>query len=105
MSVITGLARPKATVEASGSPTIYNVSSLLADTEYFQALTNNTKQFLVRVRGTSVLKLAFVVGESGINYITIPPGCTYEAVGLSFSGTLYFQTTKAAQIIEIIEWS
>jgi len=105
MSNITGTIRAKATLEQSQSPLIYNVSCLLANTEYSQALTVGTKIFTIRVRGISSLKLAFEPGESSINYITIPAGANYSADGLNFSGLLYFQTTKATQIVEILEWS
>lgn len=105
MSNITGTIRAKATLEQSQDPLIYNVPVLLANTEVSQALTVGTKIFTIRVRGTCGLKLAFVSGQSGTNYITIPPGANYNVEGLNFSGTLYFQTSKATQIVEILEWS
>lgn len=104
MSNVTGTVRARATLLEAVTPTIYNVSVLLANTEVSQTLTNNTKSFLIRVRGASNLKLAFILGDSGINYITVPAGANYYADGLNFSGTLYFQTTKASQIVEILEW-
>lgn len=104
MSTITGTFRGKAVVEAGATPTIYNVSVPLANTEVSQALSASVKRFTIRVRGESRLKLAFVSGQSGTNYITIPPGCTYTEDEINFTGTLYFQTVKASQIVEILEW-
>lgn len=86
-------------------PTIYNVSVPLANTEVSQTLSDNTKSFTIRVRGTCTLKFAFDSGQSGTNYITIYPGSSYSIEGLNFSGTLYFQTNKPSQVVEILEWS
>lgn len=105
MSTITATFRGKAVIEASTATSIYNVSAALASTEYSQALSPNTKQFLIRVRGSGKLQLAFTSGQSGVNYITIPAGSTYTQSEINFSGTLYFQTNKAAQVIEILEWT
>jgi len=104
MAITAGLSRPTAQVESAGTPAIYNVSVLLANTEYSQALSSSTKKFLIRVRGQSQLKLAFTAGQSGTNYITIPAGTTLNCDDLSFTGTLYFQSVKASQIVEILEW-
>jgi hypothetical protein len=105
LSTITGTFRGKAVVEASSAPIIYNVSVPLADTEVSQALSSGTKKFTIRVRGQSSLKLSFESGQSGITYIYIPAGCTFSEESLNFSGSLYFQTTKPSQVVEILEWS
>jgi hypothetical protein len=104
VSNITGTIRGRATVQEAGSVTVYNVSVTLANTEFSQDLTEGTKAFTIRVRGGSSLKLAFEAGQSGTNYVTIPPGANYTAEGLNFSGTLYFQTPKPSQTVEIVEW-
>lgn len=87
------------------TPTIYNVSALVAGTEYSQALSPSTKSFIIKVRGSARLQLSFVSGQSGTNFITVPRGAAYTQDGLNYSGTLYFQTNEASQIIEIAEWS
>jgi hypothetical protein len=89
----------------SREPLVYNVEAEFAGTEYSQALTPNTKSFLIRCRGDAVLKIAFQSGETSTNYITISKGSTYKQENLTFTGTLYFQSSKAAQVIEILEWS
>lgn len=104
MSTVTATFRGKAVVEAGVTPTIYNVSVPLAATEVSQALSAGVKRFTIKVRGNSTLQLAFTSGQSGTNYISIPFGCTYTEDGLNFSGTLYFQTVKASQTVEILEW-
>jgi len=106
-NITTSIRSLNATVSSGGSatPTIYNVTATLAGTEYSQALTASTKQITVRVRGSATLKVAFDLGDTATNYITIPSGCTYNDSNLNFSGTIYFASSKAAQIVEILEWS
>jgi len=88
-------------------PTIYNVSAPLANTEVSQALPSNTKKFSIKVRNHSaILKLAFVSGQSGTNYITVDRGNTHEVEGIKANAlTLYFQVNNPSQTIEILAWS
>jgi hypothetical protein len=106
MAFSVALARPIAQLKASSTPTIYNKSVPTANTEVSQALSANTKQFIIRVRGHgSTLKLAYVATESGTNYITIPKGCSMEVRNVDLtSTTLYFQCDVASQTVEIQEW-
>lgn len=88
------------------TPTIYNLSVPLANTEVSQALPTNFKKLLVRCRGNARTQFSFTSGQSGTNYITIPMGSSYSADGLMVaSGTIYLQTSQASQTIEIIAWS
>ena len=105
MSNITGTIRGRVTVEAASIPTIYNVSVPLANTEVSQVLQSHTKSFTIRVRGIATLKLAFSLGASSTDYITVVPGGVHTSEGLDFDGTLYFQTNKTTQIVEILEWT
>lgn len=94
--------------DANGSsPTIYNVTTPgTANTETSQALSSNVRQFLLRVRGLANLQFAFVSGQSGSNYITVPRGASYTVSNLSLeSATLYFQVDKESQVVEILEWT
>jgi hypothetical protein len=97
--------RPKADIVAGKTPTIYNKVVALKDVEESVALSANTKRFTIRVRGTSQLKLAFTSGESGTKFVTIPMHATYFEDNVDFTGTLYFQTNRDAQIVEIVEWT
>ena len=97
-SIVSPLGQPE-------NPKVYNVSVALANTEVSQALTADTKAFTIRVRGSANLKLAFTATESATTFITIPRGANYGIDGLKFNGTLYFQTDKASQTVEILEWS
>ncbi len=91
-------------VNPSSTPTIYNLSAPTSGVEVSQALTDNTKQLLVRVRGAS-MQIAFVSGQSGTNFITIPAGASLFLKDLKTNSlTLYLQTNKNGQTIEIMEW-
>lgn len=95
-----------AKIERSTANEIYNLSTPLANTEYSQALNDNVKQLLIRVRGVAEAKFSFVSGESLTKYITIPAGTTYSASNLNLtSATLYINVSKSSQVVEIQEWT
>lgn len=96
--------RGTATLESGSTPTIYNVSVPLANTEVSQALSAETKKFSIRVRGVAKLKISYTSGQSGTNYWTVFPGTVYMEDMLNFSGSLYFQTNLPAMTVEIVEW-
>lgn len=104
-SLITG-SSGGATIPPVQTPTIYNVSATLANTEYSQVLSSTTKRFSVKIRGFADLKLAYISGQSGITFITVPGGSSYEEINLAGTSaiTLYFQSPSSAQTIEIVQW-
>lgn len=104
MSNVTGTIRGSSLNQGATSPTIYNVNVLTANTEVSQALSSGTKMFTIRARGNSTIKLAFTSGNSGTLYVTIPAGANYSVSNLNLSATLYFQTSKSNEVVEIIEW-
>ncbi len=85
---------------------IYNLTLTLANTEYAQALSTNARKIFIRERaGTSALKLAYTLGQSGITYITIPIGGSKLVDGVFLQGlTLYLQSPTANVKVEIEEW-
>lgn len=105
MANINTTARPKATVESSTSPTIYNVSCLLSGTEYSQLLNNNTKQILIRARNASKVNVAFIATNTSTLFITVNAGCSLVLDALLFSGTVYVSCSKNNEIVEILEWT
>ena len=88
-------------------PEIFNILVPLKDVETAQALSTNTRKFLIRVRtADSMLKLAFETGESATKFITVRYGSYYCEFGLNLvNKTLYFQTTKDSKIVEILAWT
>lgn len=103
MSNVTSTFRSSAS--QATTPTIYNVAVPLANTEVSQALSTGTKSFTIRVRGHARLQLAFASGNSGTDFLTIPSGANLTQENLNFDGTIYFQTSKASQVVEILEWT
>jgi len=90
---------------APTTPTIYNVTATLADTEYSQALSNSTKKLLIRARGRTKLQISWEAGQTDTTFITIPAGAVRQLDGLDYSGSIYLRSSQAAQIIEIEEWT
>lgn len=73
-------------------------------TESSLALTADLKQLTIRSRTRAKLQFTFVSGESGTKYITISPGTVWHIDQISFaSSTLYIQSSKASNTVEIME--
>ncbi len=89
------------------TPTIYNKSMASENTEYSQALPAGTRKVAIKMRDLAYeIKLSFTENESGTKYITIPVGSTMEMSGINLSGkTLYFQSSGASQVCEILVWT
>lgn len=90
----------------STTPTIYNLSMPVADTEYSQALSANTKQLTIKLRDrTARARLAFVSGDTATLYLTLEAGSVYSQENLNLTGaTIYLQSSKVTTA-EILEWS
>lgn len=85
----------------SGTVTNFNVTLGPVSTEQSQALPADTKYFMVKSRGQSLLQLAFSSTESGTNYITIQANAVFSLPGSFASLTLYFQSPQTGDIVEI----
>ena len=75
-----------------------------ANTEEEHQFTANTKQFLMRSRNGSKMRVAFTSGGTGgTDYVTINKGTVYTEAQIDYSGKVFFQTT-ATDVVEIVEW-
>jgi len=84
-------------------PLIYNVNYGTANTIVSQVLSEGTKKFTVKHRGSKSLDLGWVAGLA--TYIVIPAGVRHPESGLRLSGkTIYFRSGNTG-IIEIVEWT
>lgn len=94
-------------LDTVSTPAISRVTIAAANTEQSFALPANTKRFMIQNVGASLMKLAFANGTSGVTYFSIYPFTHYgeEKISTSASITLYFQTAKAGDIIEIVTWT
>jgi hypothetical protein len=98
-------------VELAARPVIYNLTLDDANTEYFQELPAGLRKFSIQCRDTTVdIKLAFVEGESGTNFLTVLGNSAYNEdliySPLGFTTTLYVQSESTARpVVEIVAWS
>jgi len=61
---------------------------------------------MVQCRTLSDIKMAFIAGNSGTIYITIPAGSAYTFnLGWTGSRSLYFQSASAGVVVEILEYA
>lgn len=89
------------------SPSIVNIDMPLASTEYSYTLPGDTRKYIIKLRDPlSELRVAYSIGGSSTVYFTIPRGNFWSEDELDTSAvvTLYFQSTSAAQTLEIISW-
>lgn len=85
---------------------IFNLQIANANQEYNQVLPANTKSFLLKSRNKGILKIAYSSGETVTgNYITIPMGANFKDLNFYSSVTIYVQSNKPGDIIEIIAYS
>jgi len=89
--------------------TIFNVSAPTAGVEVSQALPANSTGFVMQVRNdnesTAKLQFSFVITESGTKFATVHPGSSYSDEKSRVAETVFFQTNKASQTVEIIAFS
>lgn len=92
---------------ASKTPTIqtFNITSL---SEQNIVLPVNTKKFLLKVRDYPCsMRVAFEPGDTSVDYLTVPRGCSYSEENLNLTTlyrTIYFTTSKINVIVECVSW-
>ena len=94
-----------AVTNSNTTRTIFNITLGVVDTEQSQALPANTRGYIIRTRGNATLKLAFSVGTSGANFITIPKSSSYEDLFFTNALTLFFQSPQTGDVVEIVAYS
>ena len=91
-----------------GKPTIANVSMTLADTEYSYTLPVGSVKFTFQLRQTiddgGDVQVAFVQGESNTTYMNIISGTSWTENSIKGGGTLYFRSSQASRVAEILTW-
>lgn len=88
-----------------GRPTISNVTLTTANTEYSYTVPEYTFKLQIKARSTTAaIKVAYVSGESGTNYFTIPAGQTYWEDNITVAFTIYMQSTTAGTVAEVLTW-
>lgn len=98
-------AGPTTAVTLANEVAIAHISIPLADTEIAFTIPDNLLAFELQAQVPANLKISFVMGQSGTNYFTVPPGGHWAKDNLSFTGkTLYIQSSKGSQVIEFLSW-
>lgn len=87
------------------SPTIQNIPAADKNTQYSVVIPVNTSRFTLQTREAAVLQVAYISGETDINFFTIGYGVCYTEENLDGSGiTLYFQANKDGAVVEVLSW-
>lgn len=110
MSNITGFAIPATPASPPAPPTtpkIYTVDLPTANTEVAQLLTSGTKKLRIEALGSARLQYAWTAGQSGGAgpFWTIPRGGVVPIDGISYTGSIYLQSSEAGETVQIEEWS
>jgi hypothetical protein len=88
------------------TPFIANLSMPLANTEYSYAIPANTTILKFRSRESGRVRFAYISGGTSSTFFTLSMGATYEVQNINSVGnTLYFQSNKTGEVIEIEGWS
>lgn len=91
------------------TPTIYNITLTLANTEYTQALPANTREFRFICRTLYDVRFAWVTGKVATPiapYLTLPAGADYYSDNDNLaSQTLYLASSTAGVIVELECWT
>lgn len=90
-----------------GTPTIFNLPILAANTEVSYPLPADTKKLFVQERsGRGTVKFAFTAAASGTTYITIPRSNWYNDMFILETATLtLYVQCDIITTLEIITWS
>ena len=95
---------------ATATPTAYNVTLTVADTEYSQALPANCRGFEFQARTEATVRYAFVTGKVATPtapWLTLKAGDYYYSPPLNQAAspsTLYIGSATAGTIVEILAW-
>lgn len=103
-----GLATQASTTgNALVQPTVTNTAIPLAGTEVAIPIPTEAKSIEIRARGPARLQIAYVATESGTNYFTLHAGCSYREENLSLNPgtTLYIQSSRAGETVELLYWT
>lgn len=94
------------TMSGIKTPTIINIPVITAATEYIATIPATVKKFYLKNRGNGKLQVSFVTGETATKFFTLVAGSVYGEENLTLDSPLliYFESTKANEIVEILTW-
>lgn len=90
------------------TPTLYNITLTVADTEYSQLLPSSTRELRFRCRTLYDVRFAWVTGKVATPtapYLTLPAGSDYFSDDRDLTGkTLYLASSEAGVVVEVSVW-
>lgn len=81
--------------------TVQNIAVANANVEQSFVLPANVKKFLIRSRNKGTITLSYA---SGGDYLTVPAGSSYVDNSFYQSQTIYFTTSKNADVVELVTY-
>lgn len=86
---------------------VANIPAPVAGTEYSFTLGIGVRCYEIKARGQAKVQFCFTAGQSGIDFSTLSPGAVYEKQGLVLTApfTIYFQTNKSNEVLEVVTYS
>jgi len=98
---IGGIVLAKTAIVAGFTTETVDIAA--ADTEYAHTLPANTRMFVIQNRDNGLVRLYHTSG--GSDFWTIFPGQQFPGLNLDGTGvTVYLQSPKASQTVEVISW-
>jgi hypothetical protein len=85
-------------------PELVNIVLANANTEYFYNLPTNTRKITIRAR-KGTLRLGFQPGSTDTAYLTISKGMVYNENDINFNGSVFIQSNRNNEVIEVLSWS
>jgi len=93
----------------TGTPTAYNITLTVADTEYPLALPSSTREIRFRCRTLFDVRFAYEkdkVATPTAPYLTLPAGCDYHSDESEVTAkSLYFASSEAGVVVEVEVWT
>ena len=93
---------------AGMTPTVYNVTCTVADTQYSQTLPENCRMIELQARTEAILRFAFEGGKVATPtapYMTLKAGDYYYSLVDAAARTIYVASPTATTVAEIIAWA
>lgn len=107
-TIASSIAQVTTSAAGLSAPTIINhTTDASPDTESSIALPAGTRSVCLQNSDQGLIKFAFTMGNSGTVFFTLFPGIPYMVEGISASAsvTIYVQSPKTSQKLQLITWS
>lgn len=94
----------------TATPTVYNKTLTVADTEYSQAMPANCRRFEFQCRTEATIRFSNVTGKvagPAAPWMTLKAGDYYDSGMINQGGspsTIYLASSVAGTIVELISW-